>query len=116
MKSGKVCFMKLHFSDPFSMNSTFFSLIIPPTQERGSVAGLIKKSNTCIDVFLSTAYSQQWQITALNIHACIGCVYVIVEMYVHTYTHLYSIDTHTTYLFKRPYMYIPMHIVSVHTY
>lgn len=97
MKGGKKCFMKFLIGDPFSTNSTFFSLIIPPTQKRGFVADMIKKSQILVlmDMFLSSAYAWQWQITALHIHAYIRCVYVIVEMYAHTciqYRYTYSLS------------------------
>lgn len=113
MKSGKKCFMKLHFSDPFSMNSTFLFLIIPPTQERGSVSGLIKKSNTCID--------------GCVFKHCI-CLAMTNYCFTHTYTyrvcicdcrnlctHLYTIDTHTPYPFKRQCIYIYMYAHSIPT-
>lgn len=78
--------MKLCFGDPFSMNSTFFSLIIPLTQEIGSVAALIKESNTCIDerVFKHCAY-----LAMINYHFTHTCIYrgiyVIVEMYINIF-------------------------------
>lgn len=101
MKSEeKKHFMKLCFGDPFSMNSTLFSLIIPPTQEIGSVAGLIKESNTYIDecVFKHCTY-----LAMINYHFTYTC---ICRRYIRdcrkVYQHFSSTDFHAfAHLFKR---------------
>lgn len=108
----KKCFAKLHFSDPFSVNSTFFSLIIPPTRERGSVAGLIKESNTCADGCVFKHCIHLPMTNYCFTHTCLYrvCICDCRNVCTHIYTH--NIDMHTLHIYLRDHTCIYLRILS----